>query len=115
MDFAGGEIIATQAGSVVTANITPDLDTGIGKWSPEFFQQKIYEYRDYAEHGSPPMAGPESFTLMPWLAFSELTREDLGAIYVFLRFGQTRASLGRNASPRSRVVTGSAGPQPMTN
>src|SRR6516165_5819886 len=85
MDFAGGEIIATQAGSVVTANITQDLDTGIGKWSPEFFQKKIYEYKDYAEHGSPPMAGPESFTLMPWLAFSGLTPEDLGAIYVFLR------------------------------
>jgi len=85
MDFAGGEIIATQAGSVVTPNITPDLDTGIGKWSPEFFQKKIYEYKDYAEKGSPPMAGPESFTLMPWLAFSGLTREDLGAIYVFLR------------------------------
>ena len=69
----------------VTANITPDLDTGIGKWSPEFFQKKIYEYKDYAEHGSPPMAGPQSFTLMPWLAFSGLTREDLGAMYAFLR------------------------------
>ena len=85
MDFAGGEIISSQAGSVVTANITPDLDTGIGKWSPAFFQKKIYEYKDYAEHGSPPMAGPQSFTLMPWLAFSGLTREDLGAIYAFLR------------------------------
>jgi hypothetical protein len=85
MDFAGGEIIATQAGSVVTANITPDLDTGIGKWSPEFFQKKFYEYKDYAEHGPPPVAGPQSFTLMPWLAFSGFTREDLGAIYVFLR------------------------------
>jgi hypothetical protein len=85
MDFAGGVIIATQAGTAMTANITPDPDAGIGKWSSEFFQTKIYEYKDYAEHGSPPLAGPQDFTVMPWLAYSGLTPEDLGAIYAFLR------------------------------
>jgi mono/diheme cytochrome c family protein len=45
MDFAGGEVIATKAGTVLAANITPGMDTGIGKWSPEFFQKKITNTR----------------------------------------------------------------------
>jgi hypothetical protein len=31
------------------------------------------------------LAGPQAFTLMPWLAFTGLSPEDLGAIYVYLR------------------------------
>ncbi|MGA3040318.1 MAG: c-type cytochrome [Bryobacteraceae bacterium] len=85
MEFAGGDVMATKAGTVVTSNITPDMETGIGKWSEEFFQKKIYEYKDYAEQGSPPLAGPQAFTLMPWLAFSGMTPEDLRAIHAFLR------------------------------
>jgi hypothetical protein len=30
------------------------------------------------------MTSPEQFTLMPWLTLSQLTREDLGAIYTYL-------------------------------
>ena len=32
-----------------------------------------------------PEIGPERFTLMPWLAFSQLSEEDLKAIYAYLR------------------------------
>src|SRR5262249_53906087 len=37
MDFAGGRVIASSFGTVVSANITPDNETGTGKWSQEFF------------------------------------------------------------------------------
>ncbi|HTT61451.1 MAG TPA: cytochrome c [Bryobacteraceae bacterium] len=84
MEYAGGQVFATKAGTVLTANITPDLDTGIGKWSEEFFLKKIYDYKEYAEHGAPPLAGPQAFTLMPWLAYSGLRPEDLSAIYTYL-------------------------------
>ncbi len=85
-EFAGGEKFEAPAyGTVYSANITPDLETGIGKWSEEFFVKKFYDYREYAENGSPKVTGPEQFTVMPWLAFSRLTREDLGAIYTYLR------------------------------
>lgn len=83
--LAGGREFATSFGTVVTANITPDMDTGIGKWSEEYFEKKIYDYRDYALHGSPPLAGPQAFTLMPWLGLSQLPHEDLAAIYAYLR------------------------------
>jgi mono/diheme cytochrome c family protein len=83
-EYAGGEKFESPFGTVYSANITPDLDTGIGKWDEEFFVKKFYDYRDYAEHGAPKMSGPEQFTVMPWLAFCRMTREDLGAIYTYL-------------------------------
>ena len=36
------------------------------------------------EKGSP-QVGPENFTIMPWLDFSQLETNDLRAIYTFLR------------------------------
>jgi mono/diheme cytochrome c family protein len=85
-EFAGGEKFDAPAyGVVYSANITPDLETGIGKWDEEFFVKKFYDYREYDEKGPPKVTGPEQFTLMPWLALSRLTRDDLGAIYTYLR------------------------------
>jgi hypothetical protein len=83
--FAGGRKFESKYGTVYTANITPDVETGIGKWDEEFFLKKFYDYKPYADHGPPPVSGPEQFTVMPWLAFTQLTREDLGAIYAYLR------------------------------
>ena len=83
--LAGGREFVTGFGTVVSANITPDMDTGIGKWSKEYFEKKIYDYRDYAVHGSPPLAGPQAFTLMPWLGLSQVPPDDLSAIYAYLR------------------------------
>jgi mono/diheme cytochrome c family protein len=83
--LAGGQRFETSFGTVVSPNITPDLDTGTGKWSEEFFLNKFYDYKGYAENGPPAAAGPQAFTLMPWLAFSRKTPDDLGAIFAYLR------------------------------
>jgi mono/diheme cytochrome c family protein len=85
MEFGGGRKFSGSRGTVVTANITPDIETGLGKWSEEFFLKKFYDYKGYAEQGPPAITGPEQFTLMPWLNLSQLPPEDLGAIYAFLR------------------------------
>jgi mono/diheme cytochrome c family protein len=85
MNFGGGRKFATTFGTVVSANITPDLDTGIGKWTEDFFLKKFYDYKDYVTNGAPKLSGPEAFTLMPWLALSQLPSEDLSAIYTYLR------------------------------
>jgi mono/diheme cytochrome c family protein len=85
MTLAGGEEFRFPGGMVVvSANITPDLETGIGRWSEQDFLKRIYQYKEYAEKGSPAV-GPESFTVMPWLAFAQLEADDLKAIYAFLR------------------------------
>jgi hypothetical protein len=83
-NLAGGERFAFPGVVVVSANITPDPQTGIGRWSDRDFVEKFQSYREYAENGSPNV-GPENFTIMPWLEFSQLEANDLRAIYVFLR------------------------------
>ena len=84
MKFAGGMLFETPSGSVVSANITPHEDTGIGKWDYARFAERFRAYRPYVENG-PPSAGPERFTLMPWLNLSQLTDEDLEALFTYLR------------------------------
>jgi len=81
--LAGGREFRTASAVVVSGNITPDPDTGIGKWTEQQFLDKIYQYKEYAEKASP-RVGPEGFTLMPWLGLSQLSREELGAIYTYL-------------------------------
>jgi hypothetical protein len=87
MTLAGGQEFRFPGVVVVSANITPDLETGIGRWSELDFLERFYQYKEYAEKGSP-QVGPESFTLMPWLNFAQLKPEDLKAIYAFLRTQQ---------------------------
>jgi mono/diheme cytochrome c family protein len=84
-EFAGGTPFETTSGKVLSANITPDTETGIGKWTEEYFRRKFYDYKEYAEKGSPRLAGPEAFTLMPWLSFSKRPPEELSAIYAYLQ------------------------------
>jgi hypothetical protein len=83
--FAGGRVFASKYGTVLSANITPDLETGIGKWQEDYFLKKFYDFKDYAANGTPPLPGPEAFTLMPWLNLSQMPPEDLAAIYKYLR------------------------------
>ncbi|HZT33640.1 MAG TPA: cytochrome c [Bryobacteraceae bacterium] len=82
--LSGGEVFRVAPNIlVVSANISPDRATGIGKWNEQDFVDRFHQYRDYVKNG-PPAVGPESFTLMPWLNFCRLPAEDLKAIYAFL-------------------------------
>jgi mono/diheme cytochrome c family protein len=85
MTFAGGTAFPWPWGGVVrTANITPDADTGIGTWTEDQFVQKFKAFE-----GAPAQelsaAERQENTVMPWPAYAGMTREDLGAIYAFLR------------------------------
>jgi hypothetical protein len=84
MRYAGGRVFRFAAGTVASSNITPDLHSGIGRWSEQDYLERMYQYRDYLEYGSPKV-GPENFTVMPWLQVSQLREDDLKAIYRFLR------------------------------
>jgi hypothetical protein len=85
MTFAGGmEFRWPWGGAVRSANITPDADTGIGAWSEEQFIQKFKVWENAAE---PVLSQTEQRenTVMPWRAYAGMTRDDLSAIYGFLR------------------------------
>src|SRR5262249_36374168 len=64
--FAGGRIFDTASGRVRSPNITPDPETGIGKWSEQDFLKRFQLYSRFAENGSPRLQreGPSP---MPWL------------------------------------------------
>lgn len=84
-DFSGGhEFADPEIGTVRSANITPDPETGIGEWTEEAFIAKFKAYGDSAGSHIPYVKG-EPQTVMPWTILAGMTEEDLSAIYAYLR------------------------------
>jgi mono/diheme cytochrome c family protein len=84
-DFAGGFEFKLPGGGVVrSANLTPDADTGIGTWTEAQFIDKFKAFEGAPHRSLTPEERREN-TVMPWLAYAGMTREDLGAIYAYLR------------------------------
>jgi mono/diheme cytochrome c family protein len=81
--FAGGRVFGAPGETVRSPNITPDRETGIGKWSERDFVARFQIYRRHAESGRPKRTGGSS--PMPWIGLSQLTPGDLRAIYAYLR------------------------------
>jgi mono/diheme cytochrome c family protein len=83
-DLSGGNSFPLPNGiTVYSANITPDEETGIGRWSKEYFINKFKTYADPDSHI--PVGMGEFNTIMPWNEYANMTSEDLGAIYSYLR------------------------------
>lgn len=82
--FSGGvEFPMPFGGTVRTANITPDQETGIGSWTKEMFIKKFKSYQDVHSLAK---TGPNEFnTAMPWSLYANISEKDLAAIYDFLR------------------------------
>jgi hypothetical protein len=60
------------------ANLTPDVNTGLGIWTEQMFVNAIRTGKHFGV--SRPIQPP-----MPWSAFRNLTDSDLKAIYAYLR------------------------------
>lgn len=84
MMLAGGQEFNLPFGTIRTPNLTPDTETGIGKWTKEEFIDRFKSFdSDSARNIS---VKPDEFnTIMPWTFYGGMTREDLGAIYDYLR------------------------------
>jgi mono/diheme cytochrome c family protein len=82
-EFSGGVPFPMPDGSIIrSSNLTPDEETGLGKWTKEAF---IARFRAGAEMAKQPVKPGEPNTVMPWASYSGLTDVDLGAIYDHLR------------------------------
>jgi hypothetical protein len=84
LSFAGGRLFATSYGTVASANITPDKQTGIGTWGIEQFLERMNQFHAYETSGTPP-ATPEQFTVMPWAGYSRLNDEDMEALFLYIK------------------------------
>ncbi|MCP5270418.1 MAG: c-type cytochrome [Burkholderiaceae bacterium] len=75
--MAGGRAIPTPYGVVYAGNLTPDPQTGIGRWSADDFHRAMHEGR-----------GPDGRRLLPafpYTSFTHVARADNDALYAWLR------------------------------
>jgi len=74
--YAGGRGLQTPFGTIYATNITPDPDTGIGRWSETAFLRAMREgvRRD----------GSHLYPAFPYDHFTKVSGGDLRAIYAFL-------------------------------
>lgn len=83
-EFAGGFEMHTPRFRVVTANITPHPSTFMGRATKEEFIGRFRAFAGFTADTAP--AAPKGKnTLMPWIAYSGMSDEDLGAIYAYLK------------------------------
>ena len=75
--FAGGLKMANQFGYLLTPNITPDIATGIGRYSKDDFFRVL--------HNGVNKKDQDLYPFMPYVAYTKVTREDSDKIYDYLR------------------------------
>ncbi len=83
--FGGGREFQFPNGtSVRSSNISPDTETGIGKWSQEAFVQRFKMYADSA-YVTPSVTPEGTNSIMPWTMYCNMKEKDLIAIYTYLK------------------------------
>lgn len=77
--FAGGLEMATPLGAIHATNVTPDDETGIGRYSLAEFDRAV-------RHGVAP-GGRRLYPAMPYPSYAKLTDDDVRALYAFFMKG----------------------------
>jgi mono/diheme cytochrome c family protein len=72
--MAGGRSLETPFGNLVTPNITPDMETGIGSWSEEEFYNSMHIG----------VSDVRLYPAMPYPYYTKVTRDDVMAIRAWL-------------------------------
>ena len=76
-EYAGGRRIGTPFGDVFSSNLTPDQDTGLGRWSRADFWRAMH-------HGQS-RDGRLLYPAFPYTHYTRVSRADSDAIYAYLR------------------------------
>lgn len=74
--FAGGAGIRTPFGTLFPPNITPDPDTGIGRWTDDEFYRALHE--------GVGRNGEHLYPAFPYDSYTQLSRDDVLAIKAYL-------------------------------
>ncbi|MCO6509182.1 MAG: c-type cytochrome [Aridibacter famidurans] len=83
--FSGGRYIDTKNASVITSNITPDKETGIGAWSEKDFISRFKAFdKTSGMYKEDAVKEGDFNSPMPWQGYATMSEEDLAAIYAYL-------------------------------
>jgi mono/diheme cytochrome c family protein len=74
--YAGGRAIETPFGDIISRNITPDRESGIGNWSDEDFDRAVRQ--GIRSDGS------RLYPAMPYPSYTKMSRDDVKAIRAYL-------------------------------
>ncbi len=74
--FAGGLPVPTPFGTIYSSNITPDAETGIGRWSEAAFRRAMRSGVD--------RDGQHLYPTFPYDHFTNVSDEDDAALYAYL-------------------------------
>jgi mono/diheme cytochrome c family protein len=75
-EFAGGRAMPTPFGNLYVPNITPDEETGIGRWTSDEFYRMM--------HTGISRDGTLLYPAMPFASYTKMTRADSDAIFAYL-------------------------------
>ncbi len=87
---AGGRGIETPFGTAFAPNLTPDDDTGLGRWSADEFWRALHNGRS--------RDGRWLLPAFPYPNYTQVTRDDSDAIHAYLR---SLAPVRRPATPHA--------------
>jgi mono/diheme cytochrome c family protein len=77
MPLAGGTVLETPFGKIAVPNITPDRDTGLGRWTEADFRRAM---RDGISPG-----GKRLYPAMPYPAYSRMGDADIAVLWAYLK------------------------------
>jgi mono/diheme cytochrome c family protein len=75
--YAGGRPIETPFGTLYSSNITPDPETGIGRWSADDLWRALHEGKS--------RDGTLLYPAFPYAYYTRLRRADADAMFAYLR------------------------------
>ncbi|WP_434082460.1 c-type cytochrome [Comamonas antarctica] len=75
--YAGGRGIETPFGMVYAPNLTPDADTGLGRWTPDAFWRALHHGRS--------LDGRLLYPAFPYPQYTRVLREDSDALFAYLQ------------------------------
>ena len=85
--FAGGVPVPTPFGTIFSTNVTPDPETGIGRWSEAAFRRAMRSGVD--------RDGQHLYPTFPYDHFTNVSDEDDAALYAFLMTREPVRAPGR--------------------
>ncbi|MFM8768789.1 MAG: c-type cytochrome [Rubrivivax sp.] len=75
--YAGGRAIDTPFGAVYAGNLTPDAETGLGRWTADSFWRALHQGRSHDSRRLTPA--------FPDTSNTHLTRQDSDRLFAYLR------------------------------